>query len=101
MKKSKHNPEKDLDLLRRQRKKANDRERKRTKTMNEAFKNLWHRIPKHGKDRNSKFNVLESAVDYIRFLNEASVNVNFNYVSLSLNINFFLFFFFFFFLSGT
>lgn len=53
-----------------QRRVANDRERKRTKQLNNAFSKLQSIIPKEPSDKMSKINILNLTKDYINFLND-------------------------------
>lgn len=49
---------------------ANIRERKRTQSLNQAYKSLQSKIPKEPSDKMSKIHTLKLAMAYIKFLND-------------------------------
>lgn len=70
---------------------ANNRERKRTQKLNQAYKRLQSIIPKEPSDKMSKIHTLRLALAYIEFLNQIldknDINHNVSFDCPTVNIS--------------
>ena len=72
---NKRKEEQQLEQMYKKRMVANLRERQRTEISNTAYNQLYQKIPKIAKisnEKESKYNILRVAMDYIEFLDQAS-----------------------------